>query len=97
VAMARDADLVILTLLNAGRDRRQAGLIRRLRVTGRPLIAIAASDPYDIAAFPDLPTCLAIYEYTPAALAAAADAIFGRFAPSGRLPIELTALATSPA
>ncbi|HEX9037368.1 MAG TPA: beta-N-acetylhexosaminidase [Ktedonobacterales bacterium] len=94
--MARDASLTILTLLNAGRDPRQASLIRRLLATGRPLIAIGVSDPYDLAAFSALPTCLATYEYTPAALAAAADAIFGAITPRGRLPIMLAAPAISP-
>jgi beta-N-acetylhexosaminidase len=90
--MARDADALIAVTLNASRDLRQAALIRRLIATGKPIIAIAASDPYDVAAFPQLPTWLATYEYTPAALAAAADAIFGAFTPRGHLPISLPAV-----
>jgi beta-N-acetylhexosaminidase len=88
---ARAADLIILATLNASRDPRQAALIERLVATGRPIVAIAACDPYDAAAFPRLPTYLATYDYTPPALAAAVDALFGVFTPTGRLPIELSA------
>lgn len=88
---ARGADLVILATLNASRDARQAALIERLTAMGRPIVAIAASDPYDVAAFPQLPTYLATYDYTPPALAAAVDALFGAFTPSGRLPIDVNA------
>jgi beta-N-acetylhexosaminidase len=89
LAEAQAADLIILATLNASRDGRQAALIERLVATGRPIVAIAASDPYDVAAFPQLPTYLATYDYTPPALAAAVHALFGVFTPSGRLPIAV--------
>ncbi|HEX2348938.1 MAG TPA: glycoside hydrolase family 3 N-terminal domain-containing protein [Ktedonobacterales bacterium] len=89
LAEAQAADLIILATLNASRDARQAALIERLAASGRPIVAIAASDPYDVAAFPQFPTYLATYDYTPPALAAAVDALFGEFAPSGRLPIAV--------
>ena len=90
-AEAQSADLIILATLNASRDPRQAALIARLVASGRPIVAIAACDPYDAATFSQLPTYLAIYDYTPPALAAAVDALFGVFAPTGRLPIALGA------
>ncbi len=92
LAEALASDLIILATLNASRDARQAALIERLIATGRPIVAIAASDPYDVAVFPQLPTYLATYDYTPPALAAAVDALFGAFTPSGRLPIDVNGL-----
>jgi len=63
--------------------------MRRLLASGRPIIGIAACNPYDLAAFPAAPTALATYEYTQPALSAAADALFGAFTPVGRLPVSL--------
>ncbi|MGH2503145.1 MAG: hypothetical protein ACRDID_11575, partial [Ktedonobacterales bacterium] len=93
--LARGADLLILATLDASRDERQASLIRRLVGVGRPIIALAASAPYDAATFAELPTWLTAYEYTPAALNAAVDAIFGLFEAQGRLPIEAPTRSTS--
>jgi beta-N-acetylhexosaminidase len=89
--LAQTSDLLILVTLNARREARQMRFIRQLSAMGKPIIAIAASDPYDIADFPAIPTWLATYEYTPAALNAAVDALFGQFTPEGQLPITLPA------
>ncbi len=86
---AQVADLLIVATINAHLDPRQADLVRSLIATGRPIIGIAACNPYDVAAFPAAPTWLATYEYTQPALAAAAAAIFGAFTPTGRLPVSL--------
>ncbi|MDE3230398.1 MAG: glycoside hydrolase family 3 C-terminal domain-containing protein [Chloroflexota bacterium] len=89
LTMARTADLLLVATFDARRDPRQVALLRALAATGKPIIALALSAPYDVAAFPQLPTWLAAYEHTPAALDAAADALFGRFTPHGRLPVTL--------
>jgi beta-N-acetylhexosaminidase len=78
-----------MATINAHLDLRQASLMRRLLATGRPVIGIAVCNPYDLAAFPDLKTYLATYEYTQPALSMAAGALFGAFAPQGRLPVNL--------
>lgn len=84
------SDLIIMATINAHLDARQASLMRRLLATGRPVIGIAVCNPYDLAAFPDLKTYLATYEYTQPALSMAAGALFGAFAPQGRLPVNLS-------
>ncbi|HEX8731643.1 MAG TPA: glycoside hydrolase family 3 protein, partial [Ktedonobacterales bacterium] len=89
LAMARAADLLLIATFDARRDPRQAALLRALAATGKPILALAISAPYDVAAFPQIPTWLAAYEHTPAALDAATDALFGRFTPRGRLPVTL--------
>jgi beta-N-acetylhexosaminidase len=87
---AADAsDLLIVATINAHLDPPQRRLMRRLLASGRPIIGIAACNPYDLAAFPALQTALATYEYTQPALSAAAAALFGASVPTGRLPVSL--------
>jgi beta-N-acetylhexosaminidase len=86
---AQASDLLIVATINAHLDPRQSDLMRRLIATGRPIITIAACNPYDLADAPAAPTALATYEYTQPALVAAASALFGEFAPQGRLPVSL--------
>ncbi|HEY7848509.1 MAG TPA: glycoside hydrolase family 3 N-terminal domain-containing protein, partial [Ktedonobacterales bacterium] len=86
---AEASDLLIMATINAHLDPPQARLMRRLIASGRPVIGVAACNPYDLAAFPALQTALATYEYTQPALRAAVGALFGDFTPSGRLPVSL--------
>ncbi len=85
---AKRADVIIVVMINARRDPAQAAHVRALLATGRPVIGIAAGDPYDLALFPDLRAGLATYEYTPPALATAVRVIFGEIAARGRLPVS---------
>lgn len=89
--LAQAADLIILATLNASLDERQAALIQSLIATGRPIIGLAVCNPYDVAAFPQIQTYLATYEYTLAALSAAVGVLFGEFEPQGHLPISIRA------
>ncbi len=89
---AEASDLLVVATINAHLDPPQARLMRRLLATDRPIIGIAACNPYDLAAFPALQTALATYEYTKPALSAAAGVLFGDFTPVGRLPVSLPSL-----
>jgi beta-N-acetylhexosaminidase len=86
---AQAAALLIVVTINAHLDPRQSDLMRRLIATGRPTIAIAACNPYDLADASAAPTALATYEYTQPALAAVTSVLFGELAPQGRLPVSL--------
>jgi beta-N-acetylhexosaminidase len=90
VRAASEAALVVLVTLNAHRDRRQLQLARRLATLGRPLIGIAACDPYDARALPEILTYLATYEYSPPALQAAARVLAGAIRPRGVPPVTLS-------
>jgi beta-N-acetylhexosaminidase len=85
---AQEADIIIAILMNAHRDPAQATLVRGLLAIGRPVIAIAAGDPYD-ATFPDLAATLATYEYSAPALLAAVRVLFGEILAQGTLPVPL--------
>ncbi|HEM62164.1 MAG TPA: hypothetical protein ENO24_07720 [Chloroflexi bacterium] len=52
-------------------------------------VAVGLDSPYDLLAYPDVPTYLATYGRTPVSMQALAQVIFGLEAPRGRLPVEL--------
>ena len=86
------ADLVLVVTLNANLDIYQGELVQRLLQMGRPVIGIAAFNPYDLLAFPALGTYLVTYENTPPAFAAAVRVLFGEIQPQGHLPVSLPGL-----
>ncbi|TDD68815.1 glycoside hydrolase family 3 protein [Actinomadura rubrisoli] len=99
VAAARDQDLVV-AVTNRAWDVRtdgahqgpgQMNLVKALVATGRPVVVIAARDPYDIAYFTEARTYLATYSATAESLRAAAKALFGEIDPRGRLPVAIPA------
>ena len=91
VAQAQQHDLTVVVTNGASREANagQADLVRRLTATGKPVIAVAARDPYDIAAFPGVPAYLATYGYTGVSLRSLARVLFGEVAPSGTLPVTI--------
>ena len=85
----RKNDIFIVATVNAHLDEKQADVMRLLIASKRRVIGIAVRNPYDLQAFPQLPTYLATYEYTRPALAAAARVIFGEREARGRLPVSI--------
>ena len=83
------ADVIIVVTANANQDAYQGQIVQQLLDTGKPVIGIAAYNPYDLLAFPELGTYLVTYEYTQPALAAAARALFGEVQAKGRLPVSI--------
>jgi beta-N-acetylhexosaminidase len=99
-ALARDADrVVVLTYARGTLPPGQARLVRSLVKTGRPLVAVATSTPYDIADYPEVDVYLACFVNsfspthlaTPAGFGAAMQVIFGA-RPEGRLPVTIPGL-----
>ncbi len=72
-AAAEAADLVILGTRAAGRLPAQAAFANAVLVWGKPTVAVALAEPYDLAAYPAARTALATYGADPAMLAALAD------------------------
>jgi beta-N-acetylhexosaminidase len=89
-----DVGLVIMVTINAHLDGGQASLMRRILDQGKRTIGLAVCDPYDIAAFPDLSTYMATYEYTEPALTAAVQVLFGEEKATGHLPVTIPGLVT---
>ncbi|MEU5693505.1 glycoside hydrolase family 3 N-terminal domain-containing protein [Actinosynnema sp. NPDC020468] len=85
---AAGADLVVV-LTNGLADRpRQQALLTRLLATGKPVVAVAAQNPYDVA-HTDAPTWVATYGSGAVSLAALARVITGEVKPTGKLPVAV--------
>lgn len=56
---------------------------------GKPVVVIAAREPYDLRHYPKAKAGLATYGYPDATVQAAADMIFGRIRPLGKLPVSI--------
>ncbi|MEV5983566.1 glycoside hydrolase family 3 protein [Streptomyces sp. NPDC052051] len=89
VAAAKDADAVVVGTYNVSAADSQRTLVDQLVATGKPVIAVAVRNPYDVAQLPDVAACLATYSWTDVELRAAARVIAGQVKPQGRLPVPV--------
>lgn len=89
VAAAENHDITVVTAGAAWDDNAQRKLVRQLVDTGKPVIAVAVEEPYDVAYFPDVPAYLATYSYSDVSLESAARVLFGEVSPSGKLPVMI--------
>ncbi|MFD1663513.1 glycoside hydrolase family 3 protein [Streptomyces caeni] len=89
VTAAGDADAVVVGTYNVGAASPQRTLVDQLLATGKPVIAVAVRNPYDVAQLPEVDACLASYSWTDVELRAAARVIAGRVRPRGRLPVPV--------
>ncbi|SNX59265.1 beta-N-acetylhexosaminidase [Streptomyces sp. TLI_55] len=87
VAAARDADAVVVGTYNL--NAAQKTLVEQLLATGKPVVAIAIRNPYDVAQLPGVPAYVAAYSWTDVELRAAARVIAGAVAPRGKLPVPV--------
>ncbi|MFE6521803.1 glycoside hydrolase family 3 protein [Streptomyces sp. NPDC057794] len=89
VAAARDVDAVVAATYNVTAGSGQQALVEQLVATGRPVVAVAIRNPYDVARLPSVPAVLAAYSWTDVEVRAAARVIAGRARPLGRLPVPV--------
>ncbi|MEU1703987.1 glycoside hydrolase family 3 protein [Streptomyces sp. NPDC005706] len=89
VTAARDADAVVVATYNVTSGSSQRTLVEQLLATGKPVVAVAVRNPYDVAQLPAVKGFLATYSWTDVELRAAARVIAGRVAPHGRLPVPV--------
>jgi beta-N-acetylhexosaminidase len=89
---AAASDVVLLATKNAHMYPEQAVAVQALREVASRLITIAAHNPYDLLAYPDVSAYLATYEHTAPAMEALAAVLWGERAPEGRLPVALPGL-----
>jgi beta-N-acetylhexosaminidase len=100
VAKARDNDLVVVVTNRAWDVKEstpaephngpgQMNLTKALVGTGKPVIVVAARDPYDIGYFPEAQTFLATFSYTGHALESLVRVLYGENDPRGRLPVRI--------
>lgn len=89
VAAAREADAVVVATYNVTAGSSQRTLVEQLVATGRPVVAVAVRNPYDVAQLPSVSAYLASYSWTDVELRAAARVIAGRVRPRGKLPVAV--------
>ncbi|MEU6402245.1 glycoside hydrolase family 3 N-terminal domain-containing protein [Streptomyces sp. NPDC046985] len=89
VAAAREADAVVVATYNVAAGSAQQTLAQRLTATGRPVVALAVRNPYDVAQLPSVSAFLAAYSWTDVEVRAAARVIGGRVRPRGKLPVPV--------
>ncbi|MCL7429354.1 glycoside hydrolase family 3 protein [Streptomyces sp. YS415] len=89
VAAAGDADAIVVGTYNVTATSAQKTLVAQLLATGKPVVAVATRNPYDVAHLPAVRAYLASYSWTDVELRAAARVIAGAVAPSGRLPVPV--------
>ncbi len=88
-ARAAGAATVVVGTIAAAPGSGQARLVEAILGTGTPTVTVALRTPWDLAAYPAAGTHLCTYSILPDPLAALADALVGRAAPLGRLPVPL--------
>ncbi|GHA46980.1 beta-N-acetylhexosaminidase [Streptomyces tauricus] len=89
VAAAQEADAVLVGTYNVTAASAQRTLVNQLLATGRPVVALAIRNPYDVAQLPDVKAYLASYSWTDVELRAAVRVLAGRVGPRGRLPVPV--------
>ncbi|WP_413757344.1 glycoside hydrolase family 3 protein [Streptomyces sp. MMBL 11-3] len=89
VAAAQDVDAVLVGTYNVTAASAQRTLVEQLLATGRPVVALAVRNPYDVAHLPGVKAYLAAYSWTDVELRAAVRVLAGRAAPRGRLPVPV--------
>lgn len=88
VQAAADADLVVVLTNALSRQPAQQTLLTALLATGKPVVAVAVQNPYDVA-HTAAPTWLATYSYSAVAMESLARVITGAVRPHGRLPVAV--------
>ena len=83
---AANADVIVLATYDLAQHADDLQLARELQASGKPIVAVSVRGPYDAAAAPFIGTFLCVYGDRPLHLQAAAEALFGRLSPTGRVP-----------
>lgn len=84
--------LAVVGTLNAFTQPGQAELVRAVQRSGVPCVVAALRMPYDLAAFPEVPTYICCYSILEPSIEALAKALFGKAATPGRLPVSIPGL-----
>ena len=93
---ARGSKAVVICTRDAHLHREQAELVSKsaelARRQGRCLIAIGLSSPYDILAFPEVESYIAMYEDHDPSQRAVVRLLLGEIEPRGKLPVSIPGL-----
>ncbi len=82
-------DVVIVGTINATAHPGQAELVKKLIKQGTRVITVALRMPYDLAVYQAASTYVCTYSILPPSMEALAEALFGRIAFTGSLPVTI--------
>ncbi|GGM98598.1 beta-N-acetylhexosaminidase [Lentzea pudingi] len=88
VAAAANADKIVVLTNNASTRPAQVDLVNQLAATGKPVVAAATGNPYDVA-HSNAKTWLATYSTTTVSMEALARVLLGEVKPQGKLPVDV--------
>lgn len=88
-SIGKKADFIVIGSYNSHLKPLQQQLIRRLITLQKPIIFMALRNPYDISEFPEIGTCLALYDYHKASIRAGIQVLSGDAQAEGKLPVKL--------
>lgn len=86
---AGSANAIVAVTRRAWSHPLQAQAVGDLALAGKPLVIVAAREPYDAGVAPPGATVIAAYGDDPCTMEAVADVLVGALAPAGRLPVTL--------
>lgn len=89
VAAAGESDLVVVLTHNVNAN--QLNLVNALVATGKPVVAVAVRNPYDVGKY-EAPAELCTYSYSPVIAPALVRVITGEVNPTGKLPVDVPAV-----
>ncbi|HEX3155275.1 MAG TPA: glycoside hydrolase family 3 N-terminal domain-containing protein [Candidatus Angelobacter sp.] len=81
--------VVVIGTINATAHPAQAELVKKLLKQQVGVITVALRMPYDLAAYLEASTYLCTYSILPPSMEALAEALFGRIACPGKLPVSI--------
>ncbi len=90
---AASATIIVAVTRRAWAHPLQAQAVGELAQAGKPLVVVAAREPYDASIAPPQAAVIAAYGDDPATVEAVADVLLGKCQPNGRLPVSLAAQA----
>jgi beta-N-acetylhexosaminidase len=82
-----NAEVVVVLTNSLSKQASQQTLLARLLATGKPVVAVAVQNPYDVGH--NAPTWLATYSYGAVSMESLAKVIYGEAAPQGKLPVAV--------
>lgn len=90
LAAAADADVIVVGSILAYFSPEISRMVRRLKSeTGKPVVVVGLSVPYDLERFPEVDAFVAAYNPRSVSLEAAVEVLFGKIQPAGVLPVSV--------
>ncbi|HOK30447.1 MAG: glycoside hydrolase family 3 N-terminal domain-containing protein [Limnochordia bacterium] len=92
LAQARQAAKVLVVTSDAHRNPAQVGLVGALLAEHGRVIVVGSRTPYELQAFPEVPTYIAAYGSRPLVWDVVAEVLLGKAQAGGRLPVSIPGL-----